>query len=32
MLVGFSQQDLKNWSQDMHVYEKEKRTKKPFGK
>jgi hypothetical protein len=24
--------DLKNWKMDMHSYEKNKRTKKPFGK
>ena len=32
MLVGFSGQDLQEWKDGMHKYEKNKRTKKPFGK
>lgn len=32
MLVGCSEQDLQEWRNNMQGYEKDKRTKKPFGK
>ena len=32
MLVGCSEKDLQQWKNEMYGYEKNKRTKKPFGK